>query len=158
MLMALKYIHLLTIVIWIGSIIFFSFIGAPTVFKTFDRTMAGDVVGAIFPKYYTLGLACSLMALSTLVLISLKTNFTFHAKAGIAAILIMGAATIYSTYVVWPKAHELKYQIRAESDEGKIVELKKKFVKYHGISMILNIATLAFGLMLLYFTLKYLYL
>ena len=51
----IHFIHLLSLVMWMGSIIFFSFFAAPAVFRLLDRKQAGEVVGAIFPKYYGLG-------------------------------------------------------------------------------------------------------
>ena len=45
-----NFIYLLSVVCWLGSIIFFSFIGAPGIFKTLEREKAGEVAGVIFPK------------------------------------------------------------------------------------------------------------
>ena len=47
----LNFIYLLSLVCWIGSIIFFSFFVAPVVFKNLEREIAGDLVGSIFPRY-----------------------------------------------------------------------------------------------------------
>ena len=58
-----KFFHLMSLVVWIGSIIFFSFFGAPSIFKVLDRGLAGDVVGSIFPKYWMIGYICSPIAL-----------------------------------------------------------------------------------------------
>ena len=49
------FFHLLALVCWLGSIIFFSFFAAPAVFKALERPQAGDVIGAIFPRNYGLG-------------------------------------------------------------------------------------------------------
>ncbi|HJM82214.1 MAG TPA: DUF4149 domain-containing protein [Nitrospinota bacterium] len=151
----LKYIHLLSISVWIGAIIFFSFVGAPTIFRLLDRSTAGDVVGAIFPQYYTISLVCSFTSLITLILISHRTSYSFHAKAGILILLFMGATTLCSTYVVWPITRQVKQQIRVETDKENLAQLKMKFSKYHGISMLLNMGTLALGVVLLVFTLQY---
>ena len=43
---------LFLISIWVGSIIFFSAIIAPTVFKALDEKNAGIFLRAFFPKYY----------------------------------------------------------------------------------------------------------
>ena len=46
----LRYLLLLALVLWIGGIVFFSFIASPSVFKILPREQAGQVVGDIFPK------------------------------------------------------------------------------------------------------------
>ena len=61
--MVYNFIYLLSLVCWIGSIIFFSFNAAPIIFKTLDREKAGEVVGKIFPLYYKLGYICCALIL-----------------------------------------------------------------------------------------------
>jgi hypothetical protein len=48
---------------WLGSMVFFSFLGAPQVFAVLDDARAGRVVNAIFPRYYVFGVALGLLAL-----------------------------------------------------------------------------------------------
>jgi len=155
MIVAVKYIHLLALVIWIGSIVFFSFIGAPSIFQTVDKKTAGDVVGAIFPKYYLLGYICSLVSLATLGYLGYKAGFGQPVKTGLAILAIMGTITFYSGLAIGPKVHSVKYQIRGETDEAKLAPLRKQFGKLHGVSMILNLTVLLLGLALLYFTVRY---
>ena len=64
----IHFIHLLSFVMWMGSIIFFTFFAAPAIFRLLDRKQAGEVVGAIFPKYYGIGYICSVLAAATLML------------------------------------------------------------------------------------------
>jgi len=40
-----RFLHLFSLVVWQGSIIFFSFFTAPAIFKSLPREEAGDVVG-----------------------------------------------------------------------------------------------------------------
>lgn len=155
MLIAVKYIHLLALVIWIGSIIFFSFIGAPGIFGSLDRKTAGDVVGVIFPKYYLLGHICAVVSLGSLALLGGRFGFIFSVKAGIGILAVMAAISFYSGFVTAPKVKVVKYQMRAETDESKVAVLKKQFGKLHGISMMQNMSVLLLGLILLYFTIGY---
>ncbi|HEB71511.1 MAG TPA: DUF4149 domain-containing protein, partial [Nitrospirae bacterium] len=145
MIMVFKYIHLLALVIWIGSVVFFSFIGAPSIFQTVDKKTAGDVVGAIFPKYYLLGYICSLVSLATLGYLGYKAGYAQPVKTGLAILAIMGGITFYSGLVIGPKVHSVKYQIRGETDEAKLAPLRKQFGKLHGISMVLNLTVLLLG-------------
>ena len=51
----IHFVYILSLVGWVGSIVFFSFFTAPVIFKLLDREKAGEVVGVIFPRYYFLG-------------------------------------------------------------------------------------------------------
>ena len=68
-LLAFNFIYLLSLVCWLGSIIFFSFFVAPVVFKTLDREKAGEIVGIIFPRYYKLGYVCGALILLSFMMI-----------------------------------------------------------------------------------------
>ncbi|MBI5816179.1 MAG: DUF4149 domain-containing protein [Nitrospinae bacterium] len=158
MTLIVKYVHLLSIAIWTGSIVFFSFIGAPAVFKALDRQTAGDVVGEIFPKYFLLGQSLCALALASLAYIghTLDAFGNSAVRAGIAILIVMGAIAVYSGNVNGPEAREVKRLVRVEQDAAKKEELRKKFGRLHGISVILNIITLALGLVLLWLSLRYL--
>ena len=155
MLIAVKYVHLLSIIIWIGSVIFFSFVATPSIFKTFDRKVAGDIVGAIFPKYFMLTEAAIFVALATLIFAGLKTGMTGAIKVGLVLLVSALLVASLSGFYVGPKAREVKMESRAATDETKIAELKKSFGKLHGISMALNIFNLLIGLTLVYYALIY---
>lgn len=150
-----RYAHLLSIAVWIGSIVFFSFVGAPSIFKAVDRKTAGDIVGVIFPKYYTLGYVCSLISLASLAFMGFASGFTQPLKYGMAALVVMGALTLVSGAFIAPKAKDVKQMIRAETDEAKIADLRGRFGKIHAISASLNLLTLAAGLALLWFAVQY---
>jgi hypothetical protein len=59
----LRVVHLLALGLWIGSVVFFSLIVAPTLFGTLGRETAGRAVSAIFPRYYGFGGVCGIAAL-----------------------------------------------------------------------------------------------
>ena len=67
------YLNLIIVLIslWVSSIIFFSAIIAPTVFKTLDEKSAGLFLRAFFPKYYNFGLILGLSALIIMILTGL---------------------------------------------------------------------------------------
>ncbi|MFC7080548.1 DUF4149 domain-containing protein [Halorussus caseinilyticus] len=54
--------------IWLGSIVFFSFVGAPTTFDVLGDD-AGRVVNAIFPKYYSFGAALGVVAVAAALVV-----------------------------------------------------------------------------------------
>ncbi|MZH46707.1 MAG: DUF4149 domain-containing protein [Nitrospinae bacterium] len=140
----LNFIYLLSLVCWIGSIIFFSFFVAPVVFKTLEREKAGEIVGIIFPRYYMVGYVCGGLILLT---------FLFNKPEGLMwyAWGIMMAGSVCAGLGVNPKAKVLKEQIKDSSEDEKPA-LESRFKTLHSLSVKLNAVVLFAGLWLLWLT------
>src|SRR5947209_13119510 len=60
----LKFLMLLALIVWIGGIIFFAFVLAPTVFGVLPTTkLAGDVVSATLTKLHWMGIVSGIIFL-----------------------------------------------------------------------------------------------
>ena len=143
----INFVHLLSLVCWIGAIIFFSFFTAPAVFKTLDRPTAGDLVGVIFPRYYFLGYLCSGLLLTTYLL---GTQTVSAWKTGLLIIIIL--ATFTAGMVVQPKARNLKLKIKSADSEEDQKAFETRFRRLHSLSVQLNSTVLLAGLALLWLT------
>ncbi len=139
----LNFIYLLSLVGWIGSIIFFSFFVAPVVFKTLDREKAGEVVGIIFPRYYKLGYVCG-----TLILLSFLVSGAEEIGLKWCAWGIMVLGSGFAGLVINPKAKRLKEQLKSLPEEEKPT-VDAKFKSLHSLSVKLNAIVLFAGLWLL---------
>ena len=149
MLIVFKFLYLLSIVVWIGSIIFFSFLAAPSIFKVLPRETAGEVVGDIFPKYWMVGYAASLLALSTLLIDAMLNHTSPFVE--IAILVAMSLLGFYAGLVIGPKARDIKAEIKKE-DGGEVEPLRRAFKRVHAVSAALNMLVLVLGLTLIYFT------
>ncbi len=141
----IQFLYLLSLVMWIGAIIFFSFFTAPVVFKLLEREQAGEVVGALFPRYYKLQYVCGglmLLCLAFLQGASFNPNWLFLA--------IMLGSALYAGQVVNPEARKLKEQIKAAG--GSDETLEARFKSLHSMSVKLNSAVLVMGLGMLWIT------
>ena len=141
----IHFLHLLSLVVWMGSIIFFSFIAAPAIFRLLDRQKAGEVVGAIFPKYYGIGYICSILAAATLML-----SPDGMEGPRLIFLTVMAACTFYAGLIINPQARDLKQQMREQPENREALETQ--FQSLHGWSVRLNGAVLMFGLGLLWTT------
>lgn len=137
----LKYLHLLALALWLGGIVFFSFIATPSIFKMLDGQTAGAVVGDLFPKYFLMGYVLSTFLLGSLLFIGqnriagLKTPLALIAAATLLAFAGgLGAGS---------KARDLKVKMYAEQDPVKKEEIHKEFRKAHALSSSINVAVLA---------------
>jgi len=144
------FLHLFSLVVWQGALIFFSFFAAPAIFKTLPKEKAGDVVGRIFPRYWAMGYICSAISLITLLYLS-YLNKAFP-KERIILLVIMTIITFYSGLSVGKKARGIKARMRAAEAGGAREALEKSFKKIHAISASLNMLVFVLGVFLFYFT------
>lgn len=106
---------------YLGLGVFFSFYVAPTLFKVLEKEQAGRVAEKIFPVYFGIGLFITVF--------SLLSGF----KLGKWVILLLTLNLLllaFQEFYVLPLSHQLKltdYQ---------------SFMKWHGISMVLNLVSL----------------
>ncbi len=145
-----RFLHLFSLVVWQGSLIFFTFFAAPSIFKALSRENAGLVVGRIFPRYWAMGYLTSAVSLISLLYISYKVDS--FPKERIILLVVMTIISFYSGLSVGKKARAIKAGMRsAEPGEGKKA-LEKRFKKIHALSAMLNIAVFVIGVFLIYYT------
>ena len=142
----INFIYLLSLVCWVGSIIFFSFFVAPVVFKTLEREKAGELVGIIFPRYYMICYVCGVLVLVTLLLTGPETVGLKWCAWGI---MMLGTAS--AGLGVNPRAKTLKEKLKDASETEK-PDLEARFKTLHSLSVKLNAAVLFAGLWLLWLT------
>ena len=119
-------IFLLSFYFGLGS--FFSFIVAPELFKSLERSVAGGIVEKVFPLYFGVGLGA--------VGISLLIGITSKMRKFLLTLLAINFLVLLALeFYVLPKAHALK------------VAGSPDFVKMHLISVIMSTVSLflAFG-------------
>lgn len=113
---------LLALIVWIGGIIFFAFVLAPTLFGVLPTTkLAGDVVNATLTKLHWMGLISGVIFLIS----SLLYNWQKHVRLrpfslSHILIVIMLAFTMLSQFGVTPRMRELRSsQLLMESSLGR---------------------------------------
>lgn len=139
----IKWLYLIALIVWLGEIVFFSFVVAPAMFRTFPTADAGRAVGAVFPLYYRLGYVCggALVLTSLFLLGGSIARGWWSVNALLAAIML--AATLYAGVVVQPRAAELRLQIH---DTAAPPAVKEEFDRLHRLAVQLNGAVLLCGI------------
>jgi uncharacterized membrane protein len=145
----LRYLLLLAVVVWIGGIVFFSFIASPSVFKLLPREQAGQVVGDIFPKYHMLGYISCLVALGCLVGLR-QLGAVQSVRAAMIMLVLMGSVQVTMGTVIGPKVMEARDAVKAAPPGPEKDRLEKKFRSLHAVSMIFNLLLLILGLVFVY--------
>ena len=141
----ITFIHLLSLVCWVGSVIFFSFFTAPAAFTTLGREQGGELMSVLFPRYYGLGYVCSVLAGATLLLSPMGTT-----GLRLPFLIVMTACTLYAGLVISPEARAVKVQMKEQPDNKETLE--PRFKSLHVWSVRLNASVLILGLGLLWLT------
>ena len=140
-----KWFYLIALSVWIGEIVFFSFVVAPSVFRAFPPSDAGRAVAAIFPTYYQIGYVCGVVLLLASVgfLISGAARTVWGVAASLSAAMLV--ATLYAGLAVQPRASALRLQMHAEAT---LPPVKDAFDRLHRTAVWLNGGVLIGGIVL----------
>ena len=142
----MKQITVVAIALWLGAMGFFAFVVAPAAFTTLEREAAGKFVGAVFPRYYTMGLALGLVALAGLGARWFGAGWRGLDWLPVGLILLMLALTLYAGAVVLPAAHAAREAMR---QAGMDPAAAAGFARLHRLSGILNAVVMVSGVLLL---------
>jgi len=139
------FLYRLAIACWVGGTSLFTFVLAPTIFKSYNRDMAGGIVGVLFPGYFKWGLVCGVIAITTIFM----SSAVKHKKIAAVIILVMLAITSVQAFVIEPKAAELKKAIPSFETTPIDDPLRVQFGKLHGVSVVSNLAVIGGGIALI---------
>jgi hypothetical protein len=140
----LSIVYRLLISFWVGGAALFTFILTPTLFKTFDRDMAGNIVGVLFPGYFKAGLICGVLALACLLFTRGK-----HWMVSSVIIVAMLLVTSLQAYVIEPRAAAIKKEIPSFVTTPADHPLRQQFKKLHGVSAVSNLGVIGGGIALI---------
>jgi len=150
----LRYVEFLSLGIWLGGIIFLSFVVAPGAFATLgSRDQAGALVGLALGRMHVLGIVCGMIFLVARGAMSLLAGRGLSALLAPAALLVilMLLLTGVSQYGVSPRMAHLRQQMvsvdRTPEDNPPRIE----FNRLHRTSVRLEVAVLLAGLAALFF-------
>jgi hypothetical protein len=125
--------------VWLGAMVFFASVVAPTVFGTLEPGPAGQMIRRVFPRYYLFGLIClSLATLASLAAPSATPWMTIACAA-------MLAVTWYARQILMPQINAARDAMQ-ERNEAHSPE----FDRLHQRSVQLNAAEMVICLVLLY--------
>jgi hypothetical protein len=132
---AVLFVYLLSLVCWLGGMVFFSALIAPVMFKVLPMAEAGKLVSLIFPRYYLLGYTCGAVAvILAIFLCATRMPRMWWAIAALALIVALGL-TAYAGAVVQPRVDA----IRTVTEEANPDPARRaEFDRLHHLSVMLN--------------------
>ena len=111
--------------VWLGSVVFFSFVVAPTVHSVLDKPEAHRLLERLFPRYYAVGMACGAAAVVTAI--AAGSGYLVTVPLVVACVL-----SAYARQVLVPALGAA----RAEADEAR-------FGSLHTMSVRMNLVVIA---------------
>jgi len=143
----LRFVHLLALGLWIGSIVFFSLVAAPGLFGALPRDAAGGAVAAIFPRYCAFGAACGGTALlSGLLLGAKQASWGRLLIIELALLALMTGIVLYAGRVVLPRASEARAALDGTRETPVRDAAQARFDALHRRSVLLNSTVLLLGI------------
>jgi hypothetical protein len=124
----LRLVFALAIGTWLGAVVSLTYIVTPTAHGTCDPRDARRLLRPLFPRHYTLGIACGFLALATIL--AGKDSLPYEQVLQLALPTAIGlVCTVVGRQVLLPKLRAL------EGDDPR-------FGRLHQVSAMLNSTTL----------------
>lgn len=152
----LRFFMLLSLVVWLGGLIFFAFVEAPTVFTPGllpTRHMAGSIVGRSLDLLHYMAMASGIVFLITSAVYSRITTGSAHLLAGLhIVIVLMLLLTVISQFAISPRMHALRQQVGTIDNVPLDDPLRAEFDRLHVWSENFEKGVFLLGLVALYLT------
>ena len=149
-----RYLMLLSLVVWVGGLIFFAFVLAPTVFAVLPtRQLAGNVVARSLGILHWMAISCGVVFAITSMIDSRVVNgvaqpFALRNLVVYAMIIL----TLVGMFAIASRMLELRQQIGVIDDVPHDNPLRMEFNRLHVWSTRIESSVLVLGLALLYLT------
>jgi uncharacterized membrane protein len=151
---SLRFLMLLSLVCWIGGLIFFAFVLAPTAFSVLPTThLAGNVVGRALGKLHWMAIISGIIYLISSLLYSRLIDGTAHVFALRHVLLcLMLALTLISQFGIIPRMDVLRTSLGEVSAAAIDNPERVQFDALHVWSTRVEGAVLLLGLAVVYLT------
>jgi Domain of unknown function (DUF4149) len=149
----LRFLMILSLVAWIGGLIFFA-VTAQTAFSVLpSRHLAGSVVGSALGKLHWMALISGIVYLFSSIALSRLSSGSSHILAGRhLLIFLMLLLTIVSQWVITPRMHALRTSLGEIENVSTSDPTRVQFNRLHVWSEQIEKGILVLGLIAIYLT------
>ncbi len=147
---------LLSLVVWLGGLIFFAFVLAPTAFSPGllpTRHLAGSIVSRSLDRLHYMAIVSGIVFLIASMLYSrLASGDARPLAARHILIVLMLLLTVISQFAISPKMHAIRAEVGVIDNVPPDNPLRMEFDRLHAWSEKFEEAVLLLGLVALYST------
>jgi uncharacterized membrane protein len=152
----LRFLMLLSLVVWLGGIIFLAFVEAPTAFSPGllpTRHMAGSIIGRSLDVLHYMAIVSGIVFLvASMVLSRMTTGNARPLAARHLLIALMLLLTMISQFAISPKLHALRAEVGVIDNLPPDSPQRREFDRLHIWSEKFEEAVLLLGLVATYST------
>jgi len=150
----LRFLMLLSLVAWIGGLMFFAFVLAPTALQVLPTThLVGNVVGRALGKLHWIAIVSGIVFLASSLLYSRLTEGSAHPFAARNVLIcMMLGLTLVSQFWIIPRMDTLRAQVSDFAAVPLNNPLRVQFDALHVWSTRVEGAVLVLGLVAVYLT------
>lgn len=152
----LRFLILLSLVVWLGGLIFLAFVEAPTAFTPGllpTRHLAGSIVGRSLDLLHYMAIASGTVFLVSSMLYSRMTQGNARPMAARhLLIVLMLLLTVISQFAISPKMHAIRAEVGVIDSVPLDDPLRREFNRLHIWSEKFEEAVLLLGIVALYTT------
>ena len=147
------FIFLASLAIWVGSIIFFSWIATPIVYGAWPPEQAIRAVAPMARSYLTLGWICGLIALLSSLFMAPIDGI--YVTGRIVLVAVMFLLALYLSFGLGSKVREAEKAMEEAGDGEVPKEALATFDEFHETVSQLNGALLLLGFLVVFITAFY---
>ncbi len=156
--LALRYVYVLALVIWLGGMLMLGALVAPTTFEvlqasvpTTGRELAGDLFGAILSRFHYVAYGAGAVLLLTLAVMAVLGPRPASYAIRSAIILVMLGVAAYSGFVVLRRVEAIQHEVGHLPSQLPVGDARRtEFDALHLLSTRLMMLNMAGALVLLY--------
>jgi uncharacterized membrane protein len=152
----LRFLMLLALVVWIGGLIFFAFVVAPTVFAPGllpTRHLAGEIVGRSLGALHWMGIASGIVFLVASAIYNRVTLGSARPLAGRhLLIVLMLLLTLISQFAISPRMHAIRAEVGVIDNVSPDSPVRMEFDRLHVWSEKFEETVFLLGLVALFLT------
>ncbi len=165
--LALRYVYVLALVVWLGGMVILGAVVAPSVFQVLQshagipaaagRVAAGDVFGTVLARFHLVSYACGFLLLAALSAVAVlgPRPRSFAVRSGI--IVVMLGIALYSGVIVSGTLDDIQTEIGEGISPSTLPETdprRLRFDSLHVLSTRLMMVNILGALVLLYWETK----
>jgi len=116
--LALRYVYVLALVVWLGGMVLLGALVAPTTFEVLQasepvagRALAGDLFGAILSRFHYVAYAAGAILLVTLAVMAILGPRPASYAIRSAIIVMMLGVAVYSGFVVLRRVEAIQLEV-----------------------------------------------
>jgi uncharacterized membrane protein len=156
--LALRYVYVLALVVWLGGMVLLGAVVAPTTFEVLQasapatgRALAGDVFGAILSRFHYVAYASGGILLVTLAIMAVLGPRPASYAIRSAIIVVMLGVAAYSGFVVLRRVDAIQREVGHLPSQLPPGDARRtEFDALHQLSTRLMMLNMAGALVLLY--------